>query len=161
MLSYAAWEGFWNECATLYIEFLSSKGAKVTDVRWLMLMGVFASDFDSLRDRASSWKARHDFVAGLQQQLNAGFDTFDEQLIRSRSNLDFDALTKNYELLGFDLQPFQRYRLRLDNEIVAWRHGVAHGRSPDLRELDVDRHVSCVIEMLALVADEFERAAGL
>jgi hypothetical protein len=60
--------------------------------------------------------------------------------------------------MSFDLAPLQRYRIRLDKELVGWRHSVAHGDSPDLSAMDIADHVDFTSRILILVADSFQYA---
>jgi hypothetical protein len=59
-------------------------------------------------------------------------------------------------VLNFDLTPFQRWRLRIDKELVGWRHSVAHGNDPDLSSMDLDRHIEFTQKLLLLLADTFQ-----
>jgi len=156
VLCYAAWEGFYNECVTEYCAFLTAKGGKVKRTDWLMLLGVIGSDLDSLRARNHSSKARFKFVNDLKRRLESEFDQFDANYVKARSNLDFDRLSLNYNILSFNLTPFQRHRIRLDKELVGWRNSVAHGEEPDLSGLDIVKHVDFTSELLIVLADAFQ-----
>lgn len=158
VLSYAAWEGFYNECVDLYVRFLQERGGKVRDSDWMLLIGAFVSDFNSLRDRHHSTVARKEFIANLKVRIDCGFDSLDQTLIKARSNLDFERLSENYSILSFELSAMQRHRIRLNKELVGWRHAVAHGDSPDLSALDIADHVDFTAKLLTLVADCFQYA---
>src|SRR5271165_2509959 len=54
VLACANWEGFYNECVRAYLRFLVQKGAKVRDRDWMLLVGAFHDDFESLRNRNNS-----------------------------------------------------------------------------------------------------------
>jgi hypothetical protein len=156
VLSYASWEGFYNDCVSTYRQFLSDQGTKVVDAGWPMLVGALSSDFESLRSRNHSWEAKRVFVEKLKERLECGFEQFDISTIQARSNLDFKKLSHNYGLLGFNLSILKQYRARIDKEVVGWRHGAAHGDAPNLDKLDVANHVEFVAGLLALVADCFQ-----
>lgn len=156
VLTYANWEGFYNECVRTYLNFLREKGGRVRDSDWMLLLSAFHSDFESMRDRNHSFKSRQQFVENLKGRLDCGFDAVDTTVIEARSNLDFARLAQNYLLLNFDLRSIERSRNRLDKELVGWRHAVAHGDSPDLTAMDVGAHVDFVAELLMLVSDRFQ-----
>jgi len=158
VLAYASWEGFYNECVRTYIRFLSDLGKKVREIDWMLLLGAFHSDLESLKDRHHSDNARIDFIRKLQTLLECGFDKFDGRVIATRSNLDFDRLSQNYSLLSFDIAPMQRFRNRLDKELVTWRHSVAHGDPPDLSAVDIASHVDFTGDLLIVLADTFQAA---
>ncbi len=158
VLSYAAWEGFYNECVGIYLDFLKHSGVKVADASWLLLAGAMSADFKSLRDRHHSDTARREFVEQLKHRLICDFDNFDRSVVMARSNLDFRKLSSNFLLLALEVTPFQASRLRIDKELVGWRHGVAHGDPPDLTTVDAMSHIDFTSELLLIVADSFQHA---
>ncbi len=158
VLTYANWEGFYNECVEIFLDFLVEVGAKVADAGWLMLIGALSAEFDALRSRNHSTDARKDFMVQLKNRLACGFDIFDRNVVLARSNLNFSRLSSNLTLFDFDFSVFQRSRIRLDKELVGWRHGVAHGNVPDLSELDVSNHVDFAANLMLAVSDLFQNA---
>jgi len=74
------------------------------------------------------------------------------------SNLDFERISFTYQLMSFDLTPFQRHRIRLDKELVGWRHSVAHGDTPNLSGMDIADHVDFTSRLLIPIADSFQYA---
>ena len=156
VLCYAAWEGFYNECIDAYISFLRERGGKVRETDRMLLLGAVGADLDSLRDRNHSDEARFDFVANLRARLECGFDKVDESHLKSHSNLNWKRLGYSYSILSFDLLSLQEYRLRLDRELVGWRHSVAHGEMPNLSNLDIANHVDFTSEILVTLADDFQ-----
>ena len=157
VLSYAHWEGFYNDCISLYIDFLNAAGKSVSDVSWPMLIGLLQPDFQRLRDRNHSRPATVDFVLRFQQMVKYGFSDFDKDVVSSRSNLDFKKLQDNFEVMRFDCSPFLRWRLKIDNELVRWRHSIAHGDDPDLSAVDINEHITFTQDMLLMLSDRFQR----
>jgi hypothetical protein len=158
VLAYANWEGFYNDCVRTYLKFLTERGGRVRDRDWLLLVSALNSDFESVRDRNHSLDARRTFVANLKERIECGFEEIDGRTVEARSNLDFARLSQNYDLLSFDLSSMQNKRIRLDKELVHWRHAVAHGDSPDLSALDMNAHIDFAASLLVLVADRFQSA---
>lgn len=157
VLTYAHWEGFYNECVKTYLNFLRESGKKVSETTWNMLVGTLSSEMDRLKDRNHSSEAACDFVEALSGALTAGFDSFNAEVVKSRSNLDFEKLRLNYKILSFSIDPFQRKRIRLDKELVGWRHGIAHGDDPDLSTSDSRGHITFTQELLMMLADQFQQ----
>ncbi|MGW6625706.1 MAE_28990/MAE_18760 family HEPN-like nuclease [Nocardia sp. NPDC055002] len=158
VLSYAAWEGFYNECVDFYCDFLQMQGRKVSDAGWPMLVGALEAEFESLRSRNHSASAKRQFVDSLKARLACDFGSFDRKSVKARSNLNWEKLEHNFQLLSFEISPFFLHRNRLDREVVGWRHGVAHGDAPNLGSLDVEEHIKLVSEVMRLVADAFQEA---
>lgn len=158
VLTYANWEGFYNECVEIYLDFLREERVPVADVSWLLLTGALTGDFNALRDRHHSADARREFVERLKARVACGFEDFDRSVVASRSNLDFKRLAANLVLFDFDARRFERSRLRLDRELVGWRHAVAHGNPPDLTTMDVSSHVEFAGNLMLAVSDVFQAA---
>ena len=158
VLSYAVWEGFYNECVEIYCRFLEEQGKRIADVSWNMLVGALAADFEALRARNHSGSAQLEFVRNLQAKIPCGFESFDKSVLKAKSSLDFDKLRQNFGVLDFEIESMQMYRNRIDKELVGWRHRVAHGDSPGLLTLDAARHISFVGDVMAIVADSFQGA---
>lgn len=156
VLCYAAWEGFYNECVRIYLDFLQDRGVRVADASWLLLTGAMSADFKSLRDRHHSDIAKREFIEQLKERLICDFNNFDRSVVMARSNLNFEKISSNFNLLSLEVRPFQASRLRIDKELVGWRHGVAHGDPPDLTTVDVASHISFASELLLTVADSFQ-----
>lgn len=158
VLTYAAWEGFYNDCVEIYCRFLVDIGKRVKDAGWNMLVGALTREFERLRARNHSRKAQREFVEILETRLKCDFHDFDNTVVKARSNLDFDRLDQNFRILAFDITPILRHRIRIDKELVGWRHRVAHGDSPTLATIDATQHISFVEETMALIADSFQVA---
>ncbi len=158
VLTYANWEGFYNECLQTYMEFLRERGKKVRETDWMLLVCAFQGEFDSWRDKNHSAEAKRDFIKRLKDRLECDFSQFDSSAIAAKSNLNFERLSYSYSLMNFDLSGLQKFRLRLDKELVDWRHRVAHGDSPDLSAMDIADHVDFAAGLLIVIADNFQYA---
>lgn len=156
VLSYAQWEGFYNDCISIFIDFLKEKGKAVSDVSWSMLIGLLQPELRRLRDRNHSQPAAVEFILRFQQSMMGDFSSFDKEVVASRSNLDFRKLKENFEIMGLDYSPFLRWRLKIDNELVRWRHSIAHGQDPDLSTVDIQEHVAFTQNMLMVLSDCFQ-----
>ena len=158
VLVYANWEGFYNDCVTIFLDFLSSERVAITSASWLLLVGALSGEFNALRDRHHSGEARRIFVEKLKLRLTSDFGDFDRSVVMARSNLDFETLRSNLTLLDFDETRLLRSRIRLNKELVGWRHAVAHGSPPDLSKVDVVDHVDFASNLMLDVSDLFQEA---
>lgn len=158
VLAYASWEGFYNDCVKVYIDFLRSKNVKIRDTEWVMLVGALHAEFESVKARNHSLDSRVDFVEKLHDALEFCFDRFDHTIVEARSNLNFSRIVQSYGLLRFDVNVLQPYRNKIDRELVGWRHAVAHGDSPDLQQLNIEKHIDFVQNLLLMVSGQFQDA---
>lgn len=159
VLAYANWEGFYNFCIEKYVAFLKSTGKRIVDVEQRLIIGVIEPSLQALKDKNHSYSSKVSFVDSLPACMNYGFDKFDSKCISARSNLNFKKLSDNFNVLNFQLVNFQPNRLKLDKEIVGWRHAVAHGSEPDLTQLDIEEHISLVQDLLLTLSDCFQENA--
>lgn len=130
----------------------------VSDVGWLLLTGALTADFEALRAKNHSSEARRIFVDSLKNRLRCNFDDFDQSVIEARSNLDYKKLAGNLAILDFDISPIVRSRIRLDKQLVGWRHGIAHGNAPNLSGLDIADHITFTSNLLLSISDLFQEA---
>ncbi len=156
VLSYAHWEGFYNECAKTYLKFLDRLNKPLSTIDWSLLLGLLNSSFDSLRDKNHSIEAKHEFVENLKNTIKHGAKHYDTNVLLARSNLNFEKIKINFLIMSFKLDKLHKYRLKIDNEVVGWRHGIAHGNDPDLSLLDLEKHLDLIRDLLLVVADIFQ-----
>lgn len=156
VLSYAHWEGFYNECVAQYVKLLTARGDLVKDIEWRLLVGVIRGSLDGLRDSNFSDKSKVIFIDNLKDELEADFTQFHRLEVEAKSNLNFEKLRKNFELLNFNIDVFQPSRLRIDKELVGWRHSIAHGDDPDLSEMDATNHIEFALKQMMELADIFQ-----
>ena len=158
VLAYSHWEGFYNDCIDVYLSFLRDSGRRVSNTQWSMLAGIVSTELDRIRDRNHSPQARLEFVQTLSDLMASDFSGFQASIVQARSNLDFSKLKHNYQILGFDLSRFQPKRIRIDKELVGWRHQVAHGDNPDLSLADSKCHIKFTQDLILSLADQFQEA---
>jgi hypothetical protein len=159
VLSYAHWEGFYNACVENYINFLSSTKKKVADVSWLALVGCINSNMESMKDKNHSLASKIEFINSMKAVHALEFGNFDVKFVKSQSNLNFDRLRSNLEILNISERNFLPHRNKLDKELVGWRHSVAHGDNPSLDEMDSQKHIAFCNMLLLTVSDVFQQEA--
>jgi hypothetical protein len=156
VLCYAHWEGFFNQCAEYFISFMVENNVKVRNVTWSLMPGILATDLQKLRDRNHSAKARVEFSDTLGAKIDCDFKDFDVKEIKAQSNLDFKRLNHVFDMLGCNIDRFQRHRLWIDRELCQIRHETAHGGTPDFSTFDADRHIETTEHLLSLMSDTFQ-----
>ena len=158
LLCYANWEGFYNDAVELYLDFLKERSLLVKDVGWLLLTGALNADFESLRARNHSLESKRDFVLKLRERLECDFSGFDRTIVLSRSNLNFQRISDNFRILNLDASRLQQSRIRLDKELVGWRHAIAHGTPPDLSSMNIDNHLNFTTTLMLQLSDVIQEA---
>ena len=150
---YGHWEGFYNECVDAFVSAAIKQNLEVKDVSWSLMVGVFESDLRSVKDRNHSRESHVELIESLRTKSGSKFDRFDRTCIKSRSNLNFETIRKNFNLLDVDCSGFERFRLKIDRELVGWRHSIAHGDEIDMSLVDIKTHADLTSELLILVSN--------
>ncbi|SDW17482.1 hypothetical protein SAMN05444358_101126 [Ruegeria halocynthiae] len=156
VLSYAHWEGYCASCAGTFIDYLEAKKVPYSLLPPDMMLGAVSHALDSYRDTADNLVSRRKLLKLQQQAYTGHIERYDRRVILPRSNLNFDRLRFIHEIIGAEIQPFQKYRLKIDKELVAWRHLVAHGEMFALENLLAADHTKLCEELMFLTKDTFE-----
>lgn len=155
VIAYSHWEGFWSDCIDAYMRFHTKLGRRPVLVNRNFLIGMLGSGFRSLKDRNFSDEAKREFVSEIFTGLKADFTAVGTEEIRPRSNFDFKRLTYCANYLNLSIDALQKYRNKIDAEVVGWRHSIAHGEAPDIDRTAVREHLQLVETLTGLVQDAF------
>lgn len=158
VLSYAHWEGYCSNCASTFVDYLEEKKVPYNLLPANMFLGAMSAALDSYRDKADNLNSRHQLIKVFQDRNGGFIEKFDRRVILPRSNLNFERLDFIHQIIGADLKPFQRHRLQIDKELVAWRHLVAHGEMFTLDDSKATSHTHFCEELMFLTKDCFETA---
>lgn len=156
VLSYAHWEGYCASSAGTLIDYLEAKKTRYSLLPLDMMLGAMSGALDSYRNTADNLDSRRRLLKFFQEVHGSHIEKFDRRVILPRSNLNFQRLRFIHEVIGADIQPFQKHRLKIDKELVAWRHLVAHGEMFTLENSLAADHTKFCEELMFLIKDTFE-----
>lgn len=156
VLSYAHWEGYCKNSANIFMDYLEEIKIPYANLPPDMFLGAVSNALDSYRDTADNLNSRKKLLNEFRSQVGGTFSNFDRRIILPRSNLNFERLQFICATIGADVQPFQKHRLKIDKELVKWRHEVAHGELFILGEEYAESHTRLCEELLFLTKDVFE-----
>lgn len=158
VLSYAHWEGYCKKSAEIFLDYLEAIKIPYQQLPPDMLLGAIAASMDGYRDTADNLNSRKKLLDEIRLKTGGSFERFDRRIILPRSNLNFERLKFICATIGADISPFQQFRLKIDKELVKWRHEVAHGELFILERNLVDSHTRLCEDLLFLTKDTFETA---
>ena len=124
-LLYAHWEGFAKDAFSAYVDFLSRRRLKVSQLNDGLLRTVFAG----LQRRVASGDA-----AAVKEMLQAIRSPdvvrapMPRQAVKTKSNLRYDVLTELLESVGLDPAEFSTRSNLIDRLLCDARNEIAHGR---------------------------------
>ncbi|MBE7635939.1 hypothetical protein GUA87_03725 [Sneathiella sp. P13V-1] len=156
VLCYAHWEGYFADCINTLIDYFQQAGFSYYNLNENFILGAVTPIFDSYKNKTDNLANRLTVTQELRGIKNQDFALFDRKVLLPRSNLNFDRLRFVYSILGEDIQPFQKHRIRLDGELVKWRHMVAHGEMFTMENDFVKSHTQLCEELMLLIGDTFE-----
>lgn len=155
---YAHWEGYCSTCVHTLVDFLEASNLTYAAVPDDFVLGATSSALDRFRDKSDNLNSRLELVKTFKGIEATAFEKFDRKTILPRSNLNFDRLRFIFITTQLDVSPFLRHRIRLDSELVRWRHLIAHGEMFTLDDTKVETHTRFCEELLWLLKNEFENA---
>lgn len=158
LLSYAHWEGYCADCVNTFVDYSEAMGFTYDQLPKDLVIGAVSSALDSYRDRADNVRTRLELLNALEGVAASPFSGFDRTVILPRSNLNFERLKFIFSTMDADINPFQKHRIRIDRELVGWRHPVAHGEMFILDHSKVTSHTQFCDELMFLMKDTFESA---
>jgi len=156
VLSYAHWEGYCSSSAGTLVDYMEAKNIPYSSLPPDMILGAMSGDLDSYRDTADNLDSRRKLLNSFRKAHGSQVKKFDRRVILPRSNLNFRRLRFILDVIGADIQPFQKHRLKIDKELVAWRHLVAHGEMFALDNPLAAAHTKLCEELMFLIKDTFE-----
>ncbi len=158
-LLYAHWEGFVKQCAKAYVNYVSCRRLRHSE---LQLCFVALSLRAQMQDIVVTQKASA-MVSALEtvlchQESQAKLGKGD--LIDRRANLSFSVFADIASWIGVDVQKYEGKLHFIDDRLLVRRNKIAHGRVDPL-QLDADAFeglATGVIELLRWFKTDIENA---
>lgn len=156
VLCYAHWEGYFNYCVDLYINYVNGLDKLIRQINPSLLACEIEPYLLSMRDRNFKMTLRPEFARKMSSVMECRKITQNTSILKAASNLDFERLRVCLDSLSLPEQRFLPYRNFIQHELVKWRHQVAHGDDPVLEEVDLVSHSHKAEELLLLTKEIFE-----
>lgn len=155
VMCYAHWEGYFNFCVDRYVEAVNELGKEIVQLNSALLACEIDSHLMSLKDRNFRIDARPDFARKVFDISGCKKITKGTSILKAASNLDFDRLRNCLDALDVDEARLLPHRNFIVHELVKWRHQVAHGDEPELKEADLVEHSRRTEDLLTIVLEIF------
>lgn len=156
-LLYAHWEGFGKECGVRYLEFVSYRRLKFSQLKPAFIyMKMYPVISEIIRSESSTGIDKMKIVQELISETNK--DPFKKR-INTRSNLRWDVLSEILSLCGIPCDQFEAHAAFINEELCDPRNEIAHGRSgaPSLEALMARRDQA--FELMTELQTTFVNAA--
>lgn len=157
VLSYAHWEGFFNECVEVVLDAIKEDELDVSQAAPGVVALFLSSEFDSLANK----KINDDNLIAFLNAQQLKSDTFVSgadacaRAASSRSNLDWKRLSAVFGLFGYSWLALNDERIFIQHKLAKLRHEIAHGSAPRLRRLNALEHLDKTEDLLNEVSEYF------
>lgn len=156
---YSHWEGFVKKSATLYLEFVSSRGLKANEIDSNLLSIKFCSILHS--DVSSKRLDRFKPIIEFLRNDNSSIFLPHKGMVDTESNLSSKVFIRILNYTGFDEKIFEDKFLFIDNELLRRRNLIAHGEDIPISYNDLTAVGDTVLELLYRYKTELENAVSL
>jgi hypothetical protein len=156
VLTYAHWEGYFNEATRVLFREIRNSPPAIGNLPLSAYCLVSRGEIDRLIGRNASDDSVFEFLASLQHKAHQAL-SFDEKIVMSRSNLDWERLTIIFNIYGVSWTPFERERIYIQHQLAGLRHAIAHGTDPTLKRSQVKNHLQKGKLLLGEIPPFFEQ----
>ncbi|QWZ07818.1 hypothetical protein KRR39_20900 [Nocardioides panacis] len=160
-LIYAHWEGYVKSSGVAYLEWVSRKGLKLSDLRDELAAVSIRASLQKLAEEKNP--ERHTEIVTLvrEEALRPAELPYTDAMIRTNSNLNFKAFSSIMHALGCDASAHDAHKMFIDSRLLKQRNGIAHGRKEyvELEEWVEGRDI--VMKILRDVRTQIANAAAL
>jgi len=155
---YAHWEGFIKYAAECYLQFVSLR--KLNDHQ-LDYCFVALSSRKSINEliKTNKFKLQKEMIKNLLDNLENTASIPHENIINTKSNLNFEVFTDICTILGIDDSDYQLRQKAIDEQLLTQRNKIAHGK---YLTIDYEEYISIynlVIELIRNFKDDLLNAA--
>jgi hypothetical protein len=155
-LSYSHWEGFAKFAATKYLEFLTSRRLKYSELK----RGFYASSFvvrlGSFTFSKPSIEARYELVSQILDSEQSRFAFVHPDLVNTGSNLNFTVLRQICLICDIDFKKFRDSENFIDVILLKRRNSIAHGDDSIVGFTEMDELIESTIKLMRLFKNELE-----
>lgn len=155
-ICYAHWEGHIKFSAAKYLEHVSLRRLALGDLdrqftrnHFLRRLGALSSSRPSLTERCS-------IIDQILESASMRFGRFDEELVSTRSNLNFEVLSDICLICGVPVDRFGPHQTFIDVILVKRRNAIAHGEDTLVGLADLDMVIDQTVEIMRLFGDMLE-----
>lgn len=151
VMLYAHFEGFFKDCLELYIQYINSSEKILSEFNDAIIAAALTREygaFENINRKCKELTSVPPAEAFLhkfhrRKELTKVFTSnylnkkirIDEQVINTKSNLDYGVLQENLYILGLDYNKFEDSRESI-NKLITLRNSVAHGSQKNPIEFD-------------------------
>jgi hypothetical protein len=159
-LLYAHWEGFVKASAEGFINYVSNRGLKYSELRACFVMRGLKKEVSILAEARPGQRAVEavEFVLSkLDERASIPF----RGVVSARSNLNSEVFRDIAVSIGISPEPYETKYNLIDERLLSRRNRVAHGEYVDISAADFEGLADQVIGLLRAFKSDVENAMVL
>lgn len=158
---YAHWEGHVRFSANKYLEHVSMRRYKYSQLTDQFYLSYFSQRLRSLGDSGSSVAQRCEIVSEILTSRERLFSKPYFGLVDTRSNLSFAVVREICLVCGVDAGPFEQEASFIDKILLQRRNAIAHGEDAFVAESDTEEITQKTTELMRIFGNQLSNAAVL
>lgn len=160
-ISYAHWEGSVRHAARKYLEHVALRKFRFEQLDRQFLKNYFLPRLSALSNSKGSLNDRCNLIDEILSAQTGQFRRVNEDLVNTKSNLNFDVFTDICLVCGIDIKPFEEKSTFIDVVLLKRRNAIAHGEDTLISMDDLDVISTDTVALMRAFGDALENQAYL
>jgi HEPN superfamily RiboL-PSP-like protein len=160
-ICYAHWEGYVRFAARKYLEHVALRKFRYKDLNRQFLRNYFLPRLASLSTSKTSMLERCALVDEVLSSSDRRFSRVNENLVSTKSNLNYDVFTDICLVCGVSIDLFTDKSTFVDVFLLKRRNDIAHGEDTFVKIEDLETLTNGTIEMMRAFGDALENKVVL
>lgn len=160
-ICYAHWEGYVRFAARKYLEHIALRKFQYSELDRQFLRNYFLPRLAALSTSKTSISERCDLLNEILDSSTKRFSRANEDLINTKSNLNFEVLTDICLVCCVPIKPFEDKSTFIDAILLKRRNSIAHGEDTFVSIRDLDELTTETITMIRAFGDSLENQVML
>jgi hypothetical protein len=160
-ICYAHWEGYVRFTAKKYLDHVALRKFQYRQLDRQFLRNYFLPRLAALSTSKVSIAERCSLIDEILNSSDIRFSRANDDLINTKSNLNFEVFTDICLVCGISIQPFTEKSTFIDVVMLKRRNAIAHGEDTLVGIEDLDSVTNETIELMRLFGDFLENRVVL
>lgn len=159
VMCYAHWEGHAKFCGDRFLEYLTMRSLKFSEINRTYYDVRFLREIGSAN--SMNYKRKMDLVRKIQDSQEDRFSHFPRELIDTKSNLNSVVLEDLCIVCGIDYIEFANDADFIDRMLLKRRNEVAHGEAVFIEAVDFEDMINRTLQIMRTFRNSLENLVAL
>ncbi|AKN64568.1 hypothetical protein G5B88_04655 [Herbaspirillum seropedicae] len=155
-ICYAHWEGYVRFSARKYMEHVALRKLPYSGLHGQFLRNLFLPRLAALSSSKTSLSDRCRLVEDILSSSDRRFSQLNDDLINTKSNLNFEVFSDICLVCGIETTSFQDTETFIDVSLLKRRNSIAHGEDTLIGLSELDTIVNNSIDLMRRFGDLLE-----